>query len=99
PPAAEAEQARRNAPTAILLPPLTLGAYAALAQEAALVVCNDSGVSHLAAAVGARQLTLFGVTERARTGPWSSRAVCLGEAGAWPALEADLARTASLLDT
>ncbi|WP_154390875.1 glycosyltransferase family 9 protein, partial [Bordetella pertussis] len=26
-----------------------LGAFAALAQRAALVVCNDSGVSHVAA--------------------------------------------------
>ncbi|WP_222134589.1 glycosyltransferase family 9 protein, partial [Bordetella pertussis] len=30
------------------LPPLGLGAFAALAQRAALVVCNDSGVSHVA---------------------------------------------------
>jgi len=97
PPASEADQARRNAPTATLLPPLGLGAYAALAQQAALVVCNDSGVSHLAAAVGARQLTLFGVTDRSRTGPWSPRAVCLGENGAWPAVDAVLEHTATLL--
>jgi len=97
PPPAEAEQARRNAPTALLLPPQPLGAYAALARHAALVVCNDSGVSHLAAAVGARQLTLFGVTERARTGPWSPLACCLGEPGAWPAPEDALAQTDALL--
>ncbi|WP_262357148.1 glycosyltransferase family 9 protein, partial [Bordetella pertussis] len=42
-------EARRNAPSATLLPPLGLGAFAALAQRAALVVCNDSGVSHVAA--------------------------------------------------
>ncbi|HWK69741.1 MAG TPA: glycosyltransferase family 9 protein [Burkholderiaceae bacterium] len=87
PPPAEAEAARRNAPTAVCLPPLKLGAFATLTQLAALVVCNDSGVSHLAAAAHARQLTLFGVTQRERTGPWSDVAVCLGAMHAWPTLE------------
>ncbi|MDM9561832.1 glycosyltransferase family 9 protein [Bordetella petrii] len=84
PPPAEADEARRNAPTARLLPPLPLGAFAALTARAALVVCNDSGVSHVAAAADAFQLTLFGVTNPGRTGPWSPRAVCLGSEQAWP---------------
>lgn len=87
PPPAEAEAARKNAPTAVCLPPLKLGAFATLTQLAGLVVCNDSGVSHLAAAAGAQQITLFGVTQRERTGPWSSQAVCLGDARAWPPVE------------
>ncbi|MBF6615820.1 MAG: heptosyltransferase [Candidimonas sp.] len=86
PPPAEAESARRNAPTALCLPPLKLGAFATLTRLASLVVCNDSGVSHLAAAAGSRQLTLFGVTQPERTGPWSENAVCLGSANAWPSL-------------
>jgi heptosyltransferase-2 len=45
----------------------------------------------VAAAVGARQVTIFGVTERARTGPWSPRAVCVGANGAWPAVAAVVA--------
>ena len=84
PPPAEAEAARRNAPTALCLPPVKLGAFATLTQLASLVVCNDSGVSHVAAAAGARQLTLFGVTNPGRTGPWSPRAVCVGSNGNWP---------------
>jgi heptosyltransferase II len=48
------------------------------------VLANDSGVSHLAAAVGAPQVTLIGVTDPARTGPWSPRAVCAGKLGHWP---------------
>jgi len=87
PPAAEIDQARRNAPTAMLLPPLSLGPYAALTTHATLVICNDSGVSHLAAATGARQLTLFGVTRASRTGPWSPQAVRLGSETDWPAPE------------
>lgn len=87
PPPSETQQARENAPTAQCLPSLGLGAFAALARQAALVVCNDSGVSHLAAAANARQLTLFGVTSQERTGPWSVNANCLGSAAGWPDLK------------
>src|SRR5690606_15665974 len=97
PPPAEVEAARANAPTAICLPPLKLGAFATLTRLAALVVCNDSGVSHLAAASGARQLTLFGVTQPERTGPWSDKAVCLGSAQAWPSAEQAAECVAALL--
>ncbi|RYF59403.1 MAG: heptosyltransferase [Comamonadaceae bacterium] len=89
-PAAELSQARANAPQAEALAPMGLGAFAALTRHARLVICNDSGVSHLAAAAGARQITLFGVTSAARTGPWSSHAICLGEDNAWPELDAVL---------
>src|SRR5690606_33131831 len=85
PPEAERQAALDAAPTALLLPPLGLGAFAALTRRAALVICNDSGVSHLGAAAGARQITLFGVTDPARTGPWSNRAVRMGHMDAWPA--------------
>lgn len=87
PPPAEADEARRNAPSALCLPPMKLGAFATLAQSASLVICNDSGVSHIAAAAQAKQLTLFGVTRRERTGPWSQQATCLGSEGNWPALD------------
>lgn len=84
PPPAERAAAQQAAPTAQLLAPLTLGAFAALTRQAAVVVCNDSGVSHLSAAAGARQITLFGVTAPNRTGPWSNRALRLGQMNAWP---------------
>lgn len=87
PPPSEAAAAHENAPTALCLPPMKLGAFATLTQLAGLVVCNDSGVSHLAAAADARQITLFGVTQRERTGPWSSLATCLGSAHGWPGLD------------
>jgi heptosyltransferase-2 len=96
PPPAEAEAARANAPDALLLPAMGLGAFAALTTRAALVVCNDSGVSHVAAAAGAEQITLFGVTQRDRTGPWSDKAHCLGSEQGWPSVE-EVARTAITL--
>ncbi|HEY9281411.1 MAG TPA: glycosyltransferase family 9 protein [Eoetvoesiella sp.] len=86
PPPSEIADAQKNAPTALLLPTLNLGAFATLTRLAALVICNDSGVSHVAAAANARQLTLFGVTQRERTGPWSNNAICLGSETEWPTL-------------
>ena len=49
-----------------------------------MVIANDSGVSHIAAAVGAKQITLVGVTDTKRTGPWNPDAIVLGENGRWP---------------
>ncbi|HYB90885.1 MAG TPA: glycosyltransferase family 9 protein [Candidatus Binataceae bacterium] len=46
-----------------------LGAVAALARMAAAFVGNDSGVSHLAAAAGARGVVMFGPTDPARWRP------------------------------
>jgi len=98
PPPAEQAQARANAPTATLLPPMSLGAFAALTTRVSLTICNDSGVSHLAAAADAPQLTLFGVTRPARTGPWSPRAVCVGAEDAWPTLDEVVQRALTLLN-
>lgn len=97
PPPAEAQAAMQNAPGALCLPALNLGAFATLTQLASLVVCNDSGVSHVAAAAGAKQLTLFGVTQHLRTGPWSDQASCLGSAHGWPTLEEAEQEVLSLL--
>jgi heptosyltransferase-2 len=98
PPPNEVAVAQAAVPSARLLPSLPLGGFAALAQRAALVICNDSGTSHLAAAVGARQITLFGVTRRDRTGPWSPDAVCLGSHDGWPAIGTVVERALQMLD-
>jgi heptosyltransferase II len=91
----EAAATAAAVPSARLLPPVALGTLAAIAQRATLVVANDSGVSHVAASVNARQVTLIGVTDAARTGPWSARAICAGELGRWPTL----AEAMSAVDT
>ena len=90
PPATEAQASRAALPGATILPPASLGTYAALSARAAVVVANDSGISHVAAAVGAPQVTIFGVTEPDRTGPWNPRAVIVGRFGAWPERDAVL---------
>ena len=76
--------AKAACPDATILPPTTLGNFAAIAKRAQVVVANDSGVSHIAAAVGANQITLVGVTDTKRTGPWNPDAIVLGENGRWP---------------
>ena len=84
----EEEANHATCPNARILPPTTLGNYAALAKRARIVIANDSGISHVAAAVSANQITLLGVTDPARTRPWNSKAVCLGNnTDGWPSLD------------
>lgn len=66
-------RARRLAsllPGARLLPPLELPALAQVMSAASLVVAGDTGPLHLADAVGARTLALFGPTDPDRNGPY-----------------------------
>lgn len=88
-PSVREEKANHAAcPNARILPPTTLGNYAALAKRARIVIANDSGISHVAAAVSANQITLLGVTNPARTRPWNSKALCLGNnTDGWPSLQ------------
>lgn len=92
PPPNEIAEAELNAPSATRLAPLSLADFAQLCKTVDLVICNDSGVSHLAAAVNAAQITLIGVTDVTHTGPWSDQAECLGKNGAWPSLSTVLKR-------
>jgi len=50
-----------------------LPALAALVRRAAVAVCNDSGLAHLAGAVGTATLTLYGSTSSAWTAALGSR--------------------------
>lgn len=83
----EIEETRAACPDATILEPTTLGNYAALAKQATMVIANDSGVSHVAAAVGAPQITLIGVTNPSRTAPRNEIAIVLGSEHGWPTLE------------
>ena len=74
-------------PGGILLPGLSLGAYAAVCARARITVANDSGPMHLAAAVDAPVIGLFGVADPGRTRPWSPGGIALGNAQGWPTVE------------
>jgi ADP-heptose:LPS heptosyltransferase len=61
--------AASKVPTITTVSGLELNEVAALARLSRVFVCNDSGVSHLAAATGANGLAIFGPTDPARWRP------------------------------
>lgn len=63
-----------------------LAEAAALLAVADLYIGNDSGMSHLAAAVGTRTIAIFGPTEACLWGPLGKHVLCVTSPGsdAWP---------------
>lgn len=57
-----------------------LASQAALCARAGIVVCNDSGLAHLAAATGAPTVTIFGSTSSAWTAPLGPRVAVVQDA-------------------
>jgi heptosyltransferase-1 len=100
--AAEREAARRLAahmPNAEVLPSVSVLQAMALIRRAALVVGVDTGLTHIAAALGSPTIELYCDSPRWKTeGFWSPRIVNLGDTGAPPELEAVVAAVAALLD-
>jgi heptosyltransferase-2 len=84
----EEANARTLLPRSACFEGLGLDHLVALCARSRLVVANDSGQGHVAAAAGARLVSLFGVTRPERVRPWSPRAEVLGDFGTWPSLAA-----------
>jgi heptosyltransferase-2 len=84
-------------PGATILPEAHVATFAALLAASRLVVANDSGPGHLAAAVGARLISLFGVTEVEKTRPWGRRVTVLGGLAGWPSFDEVAAAVGSAL--
>ncbi len=80
--------ARQHFPSARLLPGVGLGAYAALLADAALMVSNDTGPGHIAAAVGTPLLSVLGPSDPALWHAWGSSVQVLRGAGTWPEMAA-----------
>ncbi|MEP6609283.1 MAG: glycosyltransferase family 9 protein [Burkholderiaceae bacterium] len=83
----ETAAVRTALPDAIVLPESDLATFAAVVAGARGVVANDSGSGHLAAAVGAPLVSVFGVTEPEKTRPWGPRATVVGSGVGWPRYE------------
>ena len=80
--------AQQQFPTAIALNQVPLGTYAALMKSARLVVANDTGPGHLAAAVGAPLVSVLGPTLAAQWAPWGQRVKVVQVAQGWPGVDA-----------
>jgi heptosyltransferase-2 len=65
-----------------ILNQIDLPMYAAILQRAKQVIANDSGPMHLAAAVQAPVLGIFGQTDPQRTRPWGGKFI--GKLNQWP---------------
>lgn len=96
-PGEEAAVARRDYPSALTLERVGMGAYGALLARAALMVSNDTGPGHLAAAVGTPLVSVFGPTDVARWGVRGPSAHLLTAWPEWPSAETVLAKSRSLL--
>jgi len=68
-----------------------LGAYAALLREAGLVISNDTGPGHMAAAVAAPLLSVLGPSDPARWGAWGPTVRIVQGSALWPEPAAVLA--------
>lgn len=84
----ESNAVRQALPGAVVLPESDVGTFSAVLASARLVVANDSGAGHLAAAAGARLISVFGVTDPEKTRPWSTKATLIGSSSGWPDYQA-----------
>jgi ADP-heptose:LPS heptosyltransferase len=102
----ELDEARSHYGEAVILAGTDLGTYGGLMRRAALVVANDTGPGHMAAAIGAPLLSVLGPTDPGEWGPWGPqvRVVRLAQPdepdgqSAWPTVEQVLDEAARVLN-
>lgn len=66
-----------SAGAAMMAPATSIEDLAALLARAAIVLAGDTGPLHLAAAAGTPIVGVYGPTDPARNGPWSSEDLCV----------------------
>jgi heptosyltransferase-2 len=75
-------------PGCVQLPGVNLGVYAALLQRAALMISNDTGPGHLAAAVGTPLVSVLGPSDPAQWRAWGPRVHLVQGRAGWPTRDA-----------
>ncbi len=80
----EEELARTRFPTATGLNNVKLGVYAALLRRAALMISNDTGPGHIAAAVGCPTLSVLGPSDPAQWRAWGPSVHIVQGSQGWP---------------
>ena len=73
------------------LPNVGLGTYGALLRRAGLMISNDTGPAHLAAAVGAPVLSVLGPTKPEQWAPWGPQVDVVRHWPDWPQVDEVLA--------
>jgi heptosyltransferase II len=84
--------------SALLLPKVNLGVYAALLQNAGLMISNDTGPGHIAAAVGTPLISVLGPSDPALWRAWGPSVQLLQGAPGWPDVAAVQAAAARVLN-
>lgn len=80
----EEDLARQRFGSATILPGVGLGTYAALLQSAALMISNDTGPGHMAAAVGTPLISVMGPSNPVLWRPWGPNVQVLRGIGDGP---------------
>ena len=96
-PGAEEQLAREHFPGAVLLSGVNLGVYGALLKGAAVMVANDTGPGHMAAALGTPVVSVLGPSDPALWRAWGPSVRLVQGAGSWPARAAVSAAVARAL--
>lgn len=80
---AQAVAGHMRAPAVIAAAPISIGAMAALMSRSRLLICNDTGVSHIAAGLGLDSVVVFSKADIARWAPLDRlRHRCIWDPGA-----------------
>lgn len=83
----EEDTARQDHPDAICLPGVSLDVYLGLLKRAGLVISNDTGPAHMAAAVGTTVLSVLGPTKPEQWRPWGPQnRIAQGPNYQWPSI-------------
>jgi heptosyltransferase-2 len=90
--------ARERFGTACILEGVSLGEYAALLQRSSLMISNDTGPGHLAAAVGTLLLSVLGPTNPAQWRAWGPGAHIVQRPSGWPTVDDVLEAGTALLE-
>lgn len=87
-PGEEERIAGEHFPRATLLPGVNLGVYTALMEDAALMLSNDTGPGHMAAAAGTPLVSVMGPSDPRLWRPWGPGVQVVGGHGQWPDADA-----------
>jgi ADP-heptose:LPS heptosyltransferase len=98
----EHDLARELYPDAVMLEGSDIGVYGGLLQRAALVVSNDTGPAHMAAALGRPLLMVLAPTPPEQWAPWGPRVHVMrkpqpAEGSVWPEVEEVMAQAERML--